>query len=155
MKTTSKEVQKLLPKPFSLKEHLDISKEAEKFEVPVPRVMEIMEEVEAASEPVLLTLKRHESELRDRFYALYNRELKKMRACPFCAEELDTIEVAITHIRLHLLLQKGDLRVAKVAGDAIEHQLFPQIEEQITAAIEGEERSKLVQRIRERRLLSD
>jgi hypothetical protein len=149
------DVDTVVPKPFDLKSHLDITEEAEKFDLPVERVEEIAVEVQESSEPVLkMTLKQQESELRDRFYAIYNQQLEKFRACPFggCKQELESIEVAISHIRLHLLMQAEDYKTARAIALDIEHQLFPQVEKSITAALGPDERAALVQRIREDRV---
>lgn len=154
-KSVKQTVEEALPKPFSLKDHLNIEDESEKFQVPKARVMEIAEEVQSEGPPVLISLTKRESQLRDRFESLYNEELQKRRTCQYCGDELVSIEQAITHIRLHLLMQNLDLRIARAVANDIEDQLFPQIEKQITAALTGEERSKLVARIKERRLLSD
>lgn len=154
-KSVKQTVEEVLPKPFSLKDHFDVGEESEKFQVPKARVMEIADEVEKASEPVLISLTQRESQLRDRFYAIYNEELSKRRTCQFCGDELTSIEQAITHIRLHLLMQNQNLRIARAVANDIEDQLFPQIEKQITAALVGEERAKLVAKIKKRRLLSD
>jgi hypothetical protein len=147
----SKVIEESLPKPFSLKDHLDIKDEANRFEVPIPRAMEIMREVEEESPPVLsLTLKEHETELRDRFYRIYNEELWKLRTCSWCGKDLTEIGQAIAHIRVHLLLQDKDPRVSRAAASDIEDQLFPQIEKQISAVLTGEDRKKLVERLRHR-----
>lgn len=148
----TKVIEESLPKPFSLKDHMNIEDEAEKFEVPLVRAMEIAHEVEESSPPVLsLTLKEHETELRDRFYAIYNKELWDLRQCNWCGKDLTEIGQAIAHIRVHLLLQDKDPRVSRAAASDIEDQLFPQIEKQISAVLTGEDRKKLVERLRHRR----
>lgn len=154
-RSVKKSVEEALPKPFNLKNHFNIEEESEKFQVSKPRVMEIADEVQAESSPVLISLTKRESQLRDRFYAITNEELQKRRECPFCGDELVLIEQAIVHIRLHLLMQNQDLRIARAAANDFEDQLFPQVEKQIRASLEGEERLKLVARLKENRLLSD
>ena len=158
-KTARKIVEENLPKPFSLKDHLDIPEESEKFQVVEARVMEIAEEVENEGGPVMLSLTKRESQLRQRFEFLYNQELAKRRTCQHCGDNFTSIDQAIVHIRIHLLMQNSDLRIARAVANDIEDQLFPQIEERITHALVGEERSRLVARIRETRmregLLSD
>ena len=154
-KSAKQTVEEALPKPFSLKNHFNLDDESEKFQVSKPRTMEIADEVQAEMSPILISLTKREGQLRDRFYAITNEELRKRNTCQFCGDQLVSIEQAIVHIRLHLLMQNQDLRIARAAANDFEDQLFPQVEKQIRASLEGEERLKLVARLKEARLLSD
>lgn len=145
-------------KPFKLTDYNKvIEREAEKFDVTKEKALAIARDVDKKGEAALtITEKRKESELREVFEEIYNEEVARRQLCPVieCGAELKDIKQALVHIRTHILFE-ADFRTARAVALDIEHQLFPAIEQEATAAYTAEERTALMKTLREQKMIPD
>ena len=143
------------PKPFKLADYDDIiEREAKKFDLTTERALAIAEHVDEQREAaVIITQTRKESELREVFEEIYDNEIARRQVCPIddCGERLTGIKQALVHMRTHLLFE-SDWRTIRAVAHDITNQLFPAVEQEMTAAYTAEERAVLVKRIEQRRL---
>lgn len=145
------------PKPFKLSEHLEVvEREAVKFDVPRERALTIADEVDEEREAaIVITTKRKESELREVFEDLYDHEVAERQFCPIeaCGQALKTVKQALAHMRIHLLFE-SDWRTILATTKAIESQVFPVTEHEVTAAMTADKRTMLLKKVAEARKLT-
>jgi hypothetical protein len=143
-----------LPETFDVIEPAELEAAAERFAVPLPEAERIAAEVAREQLPfhtnlLVFARKRLTSELRDYLHALYNEEIRgRFRTCAKCAAVHSTIEHAVVHRRLHMMLESSDERVAARVADAIDRVLFPEESESVGAILAPEERKQLVERLK-------
>lgn len=101
-----------------------VSKEAEKFEVPLPRALEIARSIDV--EPAMtVSVTRTESELRERLERIYSEQVANIQGCrwPGCEFSTSDIHEWIAHHRIHLVLDSPVYGVRASVLNAIEAQL--------------------------------
>lgn len=159
-KSADRKVSQLIPKKFSLKDHLNVPDEAERFQLPAERVAELADEVEREGPNILISLRLREHELREKFREIYNFEVANRRECQFtwadgsrCGTRFASIEHAIAHIRWHLINQNEDLKTSRAAMNDVEAQLYTTIEKELQAALPAGERREIVKKLNARRAM--
>lgn len=149
---------KIPPKKLDLRSYIDFELEAEKFELAPSRVEEIATEVVKDSPPTLnFSVTQSESALRDRLQAVYNQEISRLQECgyPGCEHRFSDIFDFLAHHRIHII-EGPDTKVAAAVIRDIERTLVPTVEKSVTTegALPAEERTRLIEALRERKMLS-
>lgn len=150
-KKAAKAVEVITPKPFSLEDHLDISAEAQKFELSEERTVENARLVQSENpQSVTLTETVRSDEQLARFRRIYADEIAKQNICSWvdetgspCLASFTSTEQAIAHMRLHWMFQNFDIKTARAAAHDIEDRLFPTTERSTTFHLTVEERKEI------------
>lgn len=143
----------LIPSPFSLKDHLDIPAEAERFQLPEKVVEKEAEDVQNSIAPTLISLHMRVSELRDKLRDIYNIEVGKRNECAICTEPLGSIEEGMAHMRWHHINQAEDGKLSRATILDVENQLFPKVDAELTGVLERKDREELMEALQARRRL--
>jgi hypothetical protein len=153
-------VEVVLPKPFSLEEHLDIPSEAQKFELSEDRTLANAKLVQSEQPQVTMTETVRNDDQLERFRDIYSKELAKRNICEWvdeagkpCLQSFTSVEQAIAHLRFHWMMQNYDIKTARAAAQDIEDRLFPVGERSTTIHLSIEERQEIVKR--HQKLLSE